>query len=355
MSVALITGSAGLIGSEAARRFHDLGYDVWGVDNDLRREFFGKDASTRAMAERLVAGLPRYRHHDHDIRNRGAIEALFAEGGRSIGVVIHAAAQPSHDWAASDPFTDFSVNAEGTLVVLEATRRHAAEAVFLFLSTNKVYGDRVNALPLVEQATRWELPAGHEYFGGIPESFPIDGSLHSLFGVSKASADLLVQEYGRYFGQRTVCFRAGCLTGPGHAGAELHGFLAYLMKCAVTGRRYTVFGYGGKQVRDSIHSADLVAALERVVERPRPGAVYNIGGGRASHCSMLEAIERVQEIAGRELDWSYQEANRIGDHRWWISDLSAFRGDYPEWRMEHDLESTLREIHDAHAGAWARA
>jgi CDP-paratose 2-epimerase len=355
MSIAVITGSAGLVGSEAVRRFHELGYDVWGIDNDLRRRFFGAEASTRPMAERLVAELPRYRHHDHDVRDRGAIAALFEQGGGAIEVVIHAAAQPSHDWAATDPFTDFSVNAEGTLVVLEAVREHSPDASFLFLSTNKVYGDRVNALPLEELATRWELPEDHAYHPGIPESFPIDGSLHSLFGVSKASADLMVQEYGRYFGLRTVCFRAGCLTGPGHAGAELHGFLAYLVKCAVSGSPYRVFGHLGKQVRDNIHSADLVAAFELVVKRPPCGAVYNIGGGRHSHCSMLEAIELVQEISGRELAWSYSEESRQGDHRWWISDLAAFRRDYPEWTMRHDLESILREIHDAHAAAWSAA
>jgi CDP-paratose 2-epimerase len=351
MSIAIITGSAGLIGSEASRRFHELGYDVWGIDNDLRSHFFGAEASTRSMAERLGTELSRYEHHELDIRDRPAIDALFARGGAAIEVIVHAAAQPSHDWAASDPFTDFTVNAEGTLVLLEALRRSAPAATFLFLSTNKVYGDAVNSLPFEEHGTRWELPAGHPYYGGIPESFSIDGSLHSLFGVSKASADLMVQEYGRYFDLATVCFRAGCLTGPGHAGAELHGFLAYLMKCAVTGRKYTVFGYGGKQVRDNIHSADLVAAFEEVVRRPMAG-VFNIGGGRASNCSMLEAIGLCEEIAGREIDWAYSEQNRKGDHQWWISDLAAFRSRYPEWRMRYDLAGILREIHDVQAGDW---
>jgi CDP-paratose 2-epimerase len=351
VSIALVTGSAGLIGSEASRRFHELGYDVWGIDNDLRSHFFGPEASTRAMAKRLGAELGRYEHHELDIRDRPAIDALFARGGSAIEVIVHAAAQPSHDWAASDPFTDFTVNAEGTLVLLEVLRRSAPGATFLFVSTNKVYGDAVNSLPFEELDTRWELPADHRYHGGIPESFPIDGSLHSLFGVSKAAADLMVQEYGRYFDLATVCFRAGCLTGPGHAGAELHGFLAYLMKCAVTGRPYTVFGYGGRQVRDNIHSADLVAAFEEVIQRPAAG-VFNIGGGRESNCSMLEAIALCEEIAGRELQWTYSEQNRKGDHQWWISDLSAFRSRYPGWSLRHDLAGILREIHDAHAGEW---
>ncbi len=354
MTVALVSGSTGLIGAEAARRFHDLGYDVWGVDNDMRRVFFGEEASTLWMRARLEK-LPRYRHFAVDIRDQQAIERIFADGGRQIGVVIHTAAQPSHDWAATQPHTDFTVNANGTLVLLEATRQHCPEAAFIFTSTNKVYGDRPNRLPLVELETRYELPEDHPYYEGIPESMSIDDSKHSLFGVSKAAADLMVQEYGRYFGLNTASFRGGCLTGPGHSGAELHGFLAYLMKCTASGRPYTVYGYKGKQVRDNIHSSDLVAAFEAVVGKPRPAAVYNIGGGRQCNCSMLEAIALCEEIAGRSLDWTYDDTNRIGDHIWWVSDLSAFARDYPGWELRYDVATILREIYEENADRWRSA
>ena len=269
------------------------------------------------------------------------MERVFAEHAGELELVIHTAAQPSHDWAASDPQTDFGVNANGTLNLLEATRRHAPGATFMFCSTNKVYGDLPNSLPLVELPQRLELPEDHRYYRGIDTTMSIDQSTHSLFGVSKAAADLLVQEYGRYFDMPTVCFRGGCLTGPNHAGTQLHGFLSYLMRCTMTGEPYTVFGYGGKQVRDNIHAADLVAAFEAFHRAPRAGAVYNIGGGRQSNCSMLEAIELCQEIAGRELDWSLGEENRIGDHRWWISDLEPFKRDYPDWDITHDVRDIL--------------
>lgn len=355
MSIIIITGSSGLIGSEAARHFHELGYDVWGIDNDLRSSFFGADASTLWMRQRLESSLVRYRHHDVDIRDEDQIDHLFARGGRDIEIVLHTAAQPSHDWAARDPKTDFGVNAVGTLELLEATRRHSPEAAFLFTSTNKVYGDTPNRLPLEELETRYELPHDHGYYRGIPESMSLDASTHSLFGVSKAAADLLVQEYGRYFGMKTACFRGGCLTGPGHSGAELHGFLAYLMKCAVTGTPYTVYGYKGKQVRDNIHSADLVRAFEAVARAPRPAAVYNIGGGRESNCSMLEAIQMCEEIAGRELVWTYSEQNRIGDHMWWISDLEAFTRDYPDWSLHFDVRGILEDIYGHNHERWSRS
>ncbi|MDX1501689.1 MAG: NAD-dependent epimerase/dehydratase family protein [Thermoanaerobaculia bacterium] len=355
MGVAVITGSSGLVGSEACRHFHRLGLDVWGVDNDLRRQFFGDEASTLWMRADLEGSLPRYRHFEIDIRDREAVERLFASGGDAIELVIHAAAQPSHDWAATDPHTDFSVNANGTLVLLEASRRHAPETVFVFCSTNKVYGDTPNRLPLVELERRYDLPEDHELYHGIPETMSIDASKHSLFGVSKAAADLMVQEYGRYFGLRTASFRGGCLTGPAHSGAELHGFLAYLMKCTATGRPYTVFGYRGKQVRDNIHSADLVAAFEQVLRRPGTAAVYNIGGGRSGSCSVLEAIDRCQEIAGRQLDWTYDQQHRAGDHLWWISDNRRFETDYPGWRREHDLDRILLEIFEANRKRWADA
>ncbi len=352
MSVALITGSSGLIGSTAAYHFSQLGYDVWGIDNDMRSVFFGPDASTEWMRERLDRDLPNYRHFPLDIRDREAITKVFADGGRQISLVLHTAAQPSHDWAAQDPDTDFTVNANGTLALLEATRAHCPDSAFIFTSTNKVYGDTPNRLPLVELETRWELPPDHEWYGGIPESMSIDASTHSLFGVSKAAADLLVQEYGRYFGLATACFRGGCLTGPGHSGAELHGFLAYLMKCAATGRPYTVFGYEGKQVRDNIHAFDLARAFEHVAAAPTQAAVYNIGGGRFSNCSMLEAIDLCQEISGRQLDWTYSDQNRIGDHIWWIGDLSAFEADYPGWKLQYDVPAILQDIYDQNAERW---
>ena len=345
MSVALITGSAGLIGSNASRHFAAQGLDVVGIDCDMRRDFFGDEASTARNRAELESQLAGYRHNDIDIRDRDAIESLFSRLGTSVSVVIHTAAQPSHDWAARDPQTDFSVNATGTLNLLEAVRSHCPEAPFIFCSTNKVYGDRPNHLPLMELETRWELPEGHIWAAhGIDESMSIDGCLHSLFGVSKAAADLMVQEYGRYFGMKTAVFRGGCLTGAEHSGAQLHGFLAYLVKCAVTRTPYTVFGYKGKQVRDNIHASDLIAAFWSFFRAPRSGQVYNIGGGRFSNCSMLEAIADLAELMGEEMDWSYDETNRVGDHMWWISDCRQFARHYPDWSPRYDHPAILREI-----------
>jgi CDP-paratose 2-epimerase len=332
VSVGIVTGSGGLVGAESVRWLVRDGLDVIGIENDMRSRFFGDDASTRPTTERLLAEFPELRVVDLDIRDAEGVMRLFAEHSGRIDAVVHAASQPSHDWAATDPQTDYAVNANGTLNLLEAARAHAPDAPFIFVSTNKVYGDRPNELPFEELPTRLELARSHRYFGGIDTSMPIDASLHSLFGVSKASADLLVQEYGRYFEMPTVSFRGGCLTGPHHAGAEPHGFLAYLMRCVATGTPYTVYGYGGKQVRDNLHCADLVAAFAAYRAAPRPAAIYNIGGGRYSNCSMLEAIEACEAVAGRELDWELSESPRIGDHRWWISDLAEFRADYPAWR-----------------------
>jgi CDP-paratose 2-epimerase len=356
MPTAIVTGSGGLIGSESVAHFVHAGYDVIGFENDMRARFFGPDAS---VAHTTAGLLGRYgdsfRSLDLDIRDAEGVQRPFAERAGEIELVIHAAAQPSHDWAACDPQTDFAVNANGTLNLLEATRRHAPHATFVFCSTNKVYGDLPNRLPLVELERRLELPEEHRYFRGIDTSMSIDSSTHSLFGVSKAAADLLVQEYGRYFHMPTVCFRGGCLTGPNHAGTRLHGFLSYLMRCTMTGEPYTVHGYGGRQVRDNIHSADLVAAFHAFHRAPRAGAVYNIGGGRQSNCSMLEAIDLCQEVAGRELAWSLAEENRVGDHRWWISDLAPFEHDYPHWRLTRDVPDILREIHDGNAERWVAA
>jgi CDP-paratose 2-epimerase len=344
MSVALVTGSAGLIGSEACKRFHAEGLDVVGIDNDMRARFFGAEASTDENRQRLESTLARYRHFNADIRNAGEIGRIFEQFAGAIEVVVHTAAQPSHDWAAREPLTDFSVNALGTLHLLEAARAHCPEAVFIFTSTNKVYGDTPNQLPLIELETRWEIQDGHLFAPGIDETMSIDQTKHSLFGASKVAADVLVQEYGRYFGMKTVCFRGGCLTGPSHAGAELHGFLAYLMRCAVTGRSYRVLGYKGKQVRDNIHSHDLVEAFWQFFRRPRQGEVYNLGGSRHSNCSMLEAIALCEEISGRKLDWTYVEDNRIGDHIWWISDVRKFQAHYPGWKYRYGLRDILEEI-----------
>lgn len=355
MSVVVVTGSAGLIGSEAAAFYAELGFDVVGIDNDMRRVFFGDAASTAWNRERLQARYPtRYRHHDVDIRDTGAVDAILASHAGSVALVVHTAAQPSHDWAARDPHTDFSVNATGTLNLLEATRHHAAEAPFIFTSTNKVYGDTPNQLPLVELAERWELDPLHPWQAGIPEAMSIDQTTHSVFGASKVAADVLVQEYGRYFGLRTACFRGGCLTGPNHSGTALHGFLAYLMRCAATGTRYTVYGYGGKQVRDNIHSADLIAAFHAFHQAPRVAEVYNMGGGRFSHCSMREAIALCEQITGRPLDWCYAEANRVGDHIWWVSDVGKFRAHYPEWAPRYDVPAILREMYEVNAERWER-
>jgi CDP-paratose 2-epimerase len=348
MAVAVISGSAGLIGAEATRFFAAKGLEVVGIDNDMRREFFGDEASTLWARHRLQIALKGYRHFDVDIRDQPAVTDIFKRYNKNIAVIVHTAAQPSHDWAAKAPFVDFSINAVGTLNLLEATRQYCPEACFIFTSTNKVYGDTPNQLPLVEQATRWELPESH-VFGryGIDESMSIDHTMHSLFGASKVAADVLVQEYGRYFGMKTACFRGGCLTGPGHSGAQLHGFLSYLAKCAVSDAPYVVFGYGGKQVRDNIHSFDLVNAFWHFFEAPRCGEVYNIGGGRYCNCSMLEAIARCEELTGRKMRWSYSETNRAGDHIWWISDIRRFQAHYPKWSMRYDLDAILQEIFDA--------
>jgi CDP-paratose 2-epimerase len=353
VATAFVTGSGGLIGSESVKHFVEAGYDVVGLENDMRASFFGPDASTRRTSEALVEAYgDEFRWVELDIRDADGVMRLFAEHASDLELIVHTAAQPSHDWAASDPQTDFTVNANGTLNLLEATRRHAPSASFVFCSTNKVYGDLPNFLPLEERETRLELPEGHLYYGGIDTSMSIDASMHSLFGVSKAAADLMVQEYGRYFEIPTVCFRGGCLTGPNHAGAELHGFLAYLMKCTVAGEPYTVFGYGGKQVRDNIHSADVVSAFAEFHANPRVAAVYNLGGGRASNCSMLEAIELCEQIAERELDWELSDQARMGDHRWWISDLGQFQADYPAWQLEYDVETMLREMYERNVEHW---
>jgi CDP-paratose 2-epimerase len=352
MSVAIITGSSGLVGSETAAYFAALGFDVVGIDNGMREVFLGQSASTRWMTDKLRRDLPGYTHYDLDIRDSPGINRVFAKYGTDVELVVHAAAQPSHDWAATDPVTDFTVNANGTSILLEAARTHSPEAVFIFMSTNKVYGDRPNRLPLVELDTRWEISPAHEYFNGIPETMSIDGTLHSLFGASKVAADTLVQEYGRYFGMRTACFRGGCLTGPNHSATQLHGFLAYLMKCAVMSTPYTIFGYKRKQVRDNIHSVDLIQAFHQFFMNPQCGATYNIGGGRFTNCSMLEAVTLCETITGNQLNCVYIDENLRGDHIWWISDLCRFKADYPTWSLRFSVPDILREIYELNIEPW---
>ncbi|UTW67120.1 NAD-dependent epimerase/dehydratase family protein [bacterium SCSIO 12643] len=345
MSVVIVTGSGGLIGSQSVNHFSKHFDTVVGIDNDMRSYFFGKEASTKHSSEFLQKEIENFVHVEADIRDEKAINKVFEAYGKDIELIIHTAAQPSHDWAAREPFTDFSVNANGTLVLLEAYRKYAEKATFVFTSTNKVYGDLPNSLPLVELDKRWEIDQNHQYFAqGIDEKFSIDQSKHSLFGASKVAADVLVQEYGRYFNLNTGIFRGGCLTGPNHAGTELHGFLSYLMKCAITGREYTIFGYKGKQVRDNIHSDDLIRMFHEFHKSPRVAEVYNVGGGRFSNCSMMEAIEMSEEITGNKFNYKYSEVNRIGDHIWYISDTSKFKAHYPGWEQKYDVKDILVQI-----------
>lgn len=345
MSVIVVTGAGGLIGSQAVTHFAPSTDAIVGIDNNMRAEFFGPEASTEWVTSDLSRTVENYHHAAIDIRERASVEALFAEYGSDISLVVHTAAQPSHDWAASDPHTDFGINATGTLNLLEATRTQAPDAAFIFTSTNKVYGDTPNSLPLIELDTRWELDPEHPWAEhGIPEDMSVDHSTHSLFGVSKLAADALVQEYGRYFGMHTAAFRGGCLTGPDHAGAELHGFLAYLVKCVVAGRPYTVFGHEGKQVRDNIHAFDLISAFDHFYKSPRIGEVYNIGGGRKVNCSMKEAIALAESLSGRTLDWTYSDDERIGDHRWYVSDTRRFEEHYPQWELSYSLEDIMTEM-----------
>lgn len=352
MDIALITGAAGLIGSEAVEFFAGKGFKIIGIDNDMRKYFFGAEASTAWNKNRIQEKVPAYLHKNIDIRDLQELEKVFKEYNKDIKVIIHTAAQPSHDWAAKEPFTDFSVNANGTLNLLELTRRHCPKAVFEFCSTNKVYGDTPNFLPLGELDKRWEISQDHKFFTGIDESMSIDQSKHSLFGASKVAADVLVQEYGRYFEINSVCFRGGCLTGPNHSGAQLHGFLAYLMKCCVTGDQYTIFGYKGKQVRDNIHSYDFINAFWHVYQNPKVAEVYNMGGGRQNSCSVLEAIDLCEDISGSRMNYSISDQNRSGDHIWYISHLGKFQEHYPQWQQKFSLKDTVQQIYDNNVEKW---
>jgi len=345
MNVVIITGSGGLIGGEAVEFFSQHFDQVVGIDNDMRAYFFGAEASTKWNRDRLGERIPNLKQYDIDIRDYAALEAVFADYGGDVKLVIHTAAQPSHDWAAKEPLTDFGVNATGTMNMLELTRIYCKDAVFINTSTNKVYGDTPNSLPLVELDSRWEVDPSHPYAEhGIDEWMSIDQSTHSLFGASKVAADVMTQEYGRYFDMKTGVFRGGCLTGPNHSGTQLHGFLAYLMKCAITGSPYTIFGYKGKQVRDNIHSADLINMFWEFYQKPRAGEVYNVGGGRFANCSMIEAISLCEHISGKKMNVSYSETNRVGDHIWYVSNVGKFISHYPNWYWTYDLESTLTEI-----------
>lgn len=346
MRTLLVTGSSGLVGSEVCTYFAAHGWAVHGVDCNLRAFFFGPDGDTRFNQRRLEADLPRFVHHELDIRDRAGVQALIE--AVAPDAIVHTAAQPSHDRAAAIPFEDFDTNAVGTLNLLEATRRHAPDAVFVHMSTNKVYGDAPNELPLVELDTRWDY-ARPEDAGGIDETCRIDRSKHSLFGASKVAADVMVQEYGRYFGLKSCCLRGGCLTGPNHAGVELHGFLSYLVKCNLQGRKYTVFGYKGKQVRDNIHALDIARFIEAFIEEPRCGEVYNLGGGRGNSCSILEAFALAEAVSGKAMVYDYADQNREGDHICYISDLSKMRAHYPAWGITKSLEDIFEEIH----ASWA--
>ena len=344
MKVCLITGSAGLIGSEAVDFFASKFDLIVGIDNDLRQYFFGSEASTHWNVARLSENHSNYKHCNIDIRNQAELKKVFEEYKQDIALIVHTAAQPSHDWAANEPFTDFTVNANGTLNLLEYTRQFCPEAVFIFTSTNKVYGDNPNFLPLAELETRWEIDESHPYFKGIDERMSLDHTKHSIFGASKVAADIMTQEYGRYFGMKTGTFRGGCLTGPRHSGAQLHGFLSYLMKCAITGNHYTIFGYKGKQVRDNIHCYDLVNMFWNFYQNPREGEVYNAGGARFVNCSMQEAIAVCEEITGNKMNYSYSEINRSGDHIWYVSDVDKFKTHYPDWSFKYNLLDILTQI-----------
>jgi CDP-paratose 2-epimerase len=354
MDIVVVTGSNGLIGSEAVRFFSQRNFKVIGIDNDMRAYFFGKDASTKWVEQELLDYSSFYTPYAVDIRDFSAISKIFSQYNADIKLVIHTAAQPSHDWAAKEPFTDFSINASGTLNLLEASRQYCPNTVFIFTSTNKVYGDTPNQLPLVELDTRWEIDPAHPYYkNGIDETMSIDHCKHSIFGASKVAADIMVQEYGKYFGMKTGLIRGGCLTGPKHSAAELHGFLGYLMKCAMTGTVYKIFGYKGKQVRDNIHSADLINAFWHFYQNPRCGEAYNMGGSRFSNCSMSEAIALCEKISGNKMNIKYIDDNRIGDHIWWISDVSKFKSHYPEWKLTKNIEDILFEIFQYNKKRWS--
>ena len=344
MSVVLITGSCGLVGSESVKFFSSKGFDVVGVDNNYRMKFFGKDGDTRWVKNNLIKFHKNYTHINADIRNYLALEKIYKKYKNSIKLIIHSAAQPSHDWAKKKPFVDFNINALGTLNLLNLTKKYSYNAPFVFLSTNKVYGDNPNSLPLRELNSRWEIVKKNKFFRGIDESMSLDNCIHSFFGASKSYADLIVQEYGKNEGLKTVCFRAGCITGPNHSGARLHGFLSYLVKSSLKYHSYSVYGYKGKQVRDNIHSYDLVKCFWNYFKKPRVGEVYNIGGGRKSNCSVVEALNYVESILNIKVKRIFHKTNRVGDHIWYISDTTKFKKHYPNWKQKYNIKEIIEEL-----------
>ena len=344
MSVVLITGSCGLVGAESTKFFCEKGFDVVGVDNNYRNFFFGSDGDTTWVKKNLIKKYKNYVHFNSNTQNYSNLEKIFRKYKKSIKLIIHSAAQPSHDLAKIIPMVDFKTNAESTINLLELTKKFCPESPFIFMSTNKVYGDNPNFLPLVEGKTRWKLKKGNKFFRGIDESMSIDNCIHSLFGVSKIYADLAVQEYGRNVGLKTVCFRAGCITGPMHSGAKLHGFLSYLVKSCLTKKKYTIIGYKGKQVRDNIHSSDLIQCFWNYYKKPRKAEIYNIGGGIKSNCSVLEALELVSKYANLNIKKEYIKENRVGDHIWYISNINKFKKHYPKWKQTYDNSKIIKEL-----------
>ena len=344
MSLALITGSTGLVGSEAVNFFHDKGFDVIGIDNNLRKFFFGKNGSTSWIKAKLLKRNKNFQNFNIDIRNKFALKKIFRKYSGKISIIIHCAAQPSHDYGKNYPFLDFHVNATGTLNLLELTKVYSPDSPFIFMSTNKVYGDNPNKLKIYEKETRWELKKDDKNFRGIKENFPIDNATHSFFGVSKTYADLIVQEYGKNIGLKTVCFRGGCITGPNHSGATLHGFLSYLVKASLNNRKYNLIGYKGKQVRDNLHSNDLVSCFWEFYKKPRKGEIYNIGGGRYSNCSILEALNLIEETTNKTIKKNILKTPRVGDHIWYISDTSRFKKHYPKWKQKYNTKKIIEEL-----------
>jgi len=344
MKIALITGSCGLVGSESALFFSKKGFEIIGIENNARKFFFGKDGDTTWIKSKLKSSIKKYRHINIDIRNYNSLKKIFRKYKNKISIIIHCAAQPSHDWAKKKPFIDFNINAKGTLNLLELTRIFSPNAPFIFMSTNKVYGNNPNFLPLMEKRTRWEIKKSHKFYQGINEKMSIDDCTHSFFGVSKVYSDLIVQEYGKNIGLKTSCFRAGCITGPNHSGAQLHGFLSYLVKICLKKKKYNLIGYKGKQVRDNIHSNDLVRCFWEFYKRPTKGEIYNVGGGRFSNCSVLEAINLVEKIAKIEIKKNYFKKNRVGDHIWYVSNMKKFKKDYPAWKQKYSIKTIIREL-----------
>ena len=346
MKIALITGSCGLVGSESATFFSKKGFKIIGIDNNYRKVFFGKDGDISWLRNKLKKELKNYKHFNTDIRNFTNLEKIFKKYKKNISLIIHAAAQPSHDWAKNKAFIDFDINAKGTLNLLELTKLYCPEAPFIFMSTNKVYGDNPNLLPLIEKKTRWEIKGNHKFKSGIDESMSIDNCTHSFFGASKSYADIIVQEYGKNIGLKTACFRAGCITGPKHSGAKLHGFLSYLVKVSLQSKKYFLIGYKGKQVRDNIHSNDLVSCFWEYYKKPGYGEVYNIGGGRYSNCSIIEALNMVENITGIKIKKKILKHNRVGDHIWYISNTKKFKKKYPNWKQKFSTRRIITELID---------